>query len=219
LRTELARETRVPPYVVFHDATLRELARALPRDEKSFLAVKGAGPGRWQRYGERVVAITAAAPPVGSASDPALPLRADLPPEVPAEETTPVVQEAEEQQPFPFAGEEHPGLAWLSARPAPQGARSSAGDLWKLCASGATLADICLRLKRSAADVASEIANGAQRGKPVDVARLLGAERVEAIRAAARGANGDVVAVRRRLSFPAALAEIRLALAASQSRR
>jgi len=41
LRTELARETRVPPYVVFHDATLRELARALPRDEKSFLLVKG----------------------------------------------------------------------------------------------------------------------------------------------------------------------------------
>jgi len=53
LRTELARETRVPPYVVFHDATLRELARALPRDEKSFLLVKGAGPSRWQRYGER----------------------------------------------------------------------------------------------------------------------------------------------------------------------
>jgi RecQ family ATP-dependent DNA helicase len=218
LRTELARETRVPPYVVFHDATLRELARALPRDEKSFLAVKGAGPGRWQRYGERVVAITAAAPPVGSASDP-LPVPVDLPPEVPAEETTPVVQEAEEQRPFPFGGEEHPGLAWLSTRPAPQGARSSGGDLWKLCASGATLADICLRLKKSAAEVASEIANGAQRGKSVDVARLLGAERVEAIRAAARGANGDVVAVRRRLSFPAALAEIRLALAASQSRR
>src|SRR5262249_21604018 len=58
LRAELARETRVPPYVVFHDATLKELARALPQDEKSFLRVKGAGPNRWQRYGERVVAIT-----------------------------------------------------------------------------------------------------------------------------------------------------------------
>src|SRR5204863_5695721 len=63
LRTEIARETRVPPYVVFHDATLRELARALPGDERSFLAVKGAGPARWQRYGERVVAITGSAPP------------------------------------------------------------------------------------------------------------------------------------------------------------
>jgi ATP-dependent DNA helicase RecQ len=58
MRTEIARETRVPPYVVFHDATLRELAAALPQDEVGFLAVKGAGPSRWQRYGERVLAIT-----------------------------------------------------------------------------------------------------------------------------------------------------------------
>src|SRR5207245_10328533 len=57
LRTESARETRVPPYVVFHDATLRELASALPQDERGFLAVKGAGPSRWQRYGERVLAV------------------------------------------------------------------------------------------------------------------------------------------------------------------
>ena len=58
MRTEIARETRVPPYVVFHDATLRELAAALPQDEVGFLAVKGAGPNRWQRYGERVLEIT-----------------------------------------------------------------------------------------------------------------------------------------------------------------
>jgi len=38
LRTEIARETKVPPYVVFHDSTLRELASALPQDERSFLA-------------------------------------------------------------------------------------------------------------------------------------------------------------------------------------
>src|SRR5207244_3338223 len=55
LRTELARELRMPPYVVFHDSTLRALARELPHDEHSFLAVKGAGPNRWQRYGARVV--------------------------------------------------------------------------------------------------------------------------------------------------------------------
>src|SRR5215470_11458944 len=58
LRTQIARETRVPPYVVFHDSTLRELASALPQDERGFLAVKGAGPSRWQRYGARVLAVT-----------------------------------------------------------------------------------------------------------------------------------------------------------------
>src|SRR5207237_9496444 len=84
LRTALARESRVPPYVVFHDSTLRELARALPRDEKSFLAVKGAGPGRWQRYGERVVAITGEVtprevPPVVIAPEPQRDLRFPAP--------------------------------------------------------------------------------------------------------------------------------------------
>jgi hypothetical protein len=97
----------------------------------------------------------------------------------------------------------------------PTAFRPGGVELWKLCASGATLGDICTRLHRTAADVASELADGAREGKAVDVTRLLGAERVEAIRTAARGFNGDVVAVRRRLSFPAALAEIRLALTLS----
>jgi len=60
LRTQIAREDRVPPYVVFHDSTLRALAQAMPTDEHTFLAVRGAGPGRWQKYGGRVV--TALAP-------------------------------------------------------------------------------------------------------------------------------------------------------------
>ena len=193
LRSELARETRVPPYVVFHDATLRELARALPCDEKSFLAVKGAGPGRWQRYGERVVAITRVATPVDS---------------------TPVVRDAEEQQPLPLAPPRRSPPAPVSAvaSPVARTPHAGAGELWGLCASGATLAEICARLGRSPADVANELANGARDGRAVDVGRLLGAERLEAIVTAARGANGDVVAVRRRLAFPAALAEIRLAL-------
>jgi ATP-dependent DNA helicase RecQ len=194
LRTELARETRVPPYVVFHDATLRELARALPTDERSFLAVKGAGPSRWQRYGERVVAITRLGTPL---------------------ESTPVVREPAEQAPSQLAAQGRPATARAPRDASGEGAvaaPSSGNDLWNLCGAGATLEEICAHLGRSAADVASELANGAREGRAVDVRRLLGAERVEAICAAARGANGDVVAVRRRLAFPAALAEIRLAL-------
>ena len=68
MRTELAREQRVPPYVVFHDSTLREFARELPESEATFLAVKGAGPGRWQTYGPRVLeVISKARPPEGTA--------------------------------------------------------------------------------------------------------------------------------------------------------
>jgi len=63
-------------------------------------------------------------------------------------------------------------------------------------------------------DVARRLCELRRAGRNLDVARLLGQGRVEAIRLAARGANGDVAAVRRRLPFTAPLAEIRLALEA-----
>jgi len=96
---------------------------------------------------------------------------------------------------------------------------SSAGSLngdaeavWRLCARGATLAEIADSTRLAAADVARHLSNLRRAGRNLDVATLLGRDRVDAIRAAARGANGDVAAVRRRLAFPAPLAEIRLAL-------
>jgi hypothetical protein len=84
--------------------------------------------------------------------------------------------------------------------------------VWSLCAAGATLGEICRRLERPAAEVAAQLADGARLGKHLDVPRLLGRERFEAIRAAAQSGSGDVVALRKRLPFQAALAEIRLAL-------
>ena len=186
LRTELARELRMPPYVVFHDSTLRALARELPHDEHSFLAVKGAGPNRWQRYGARVVVITGAA------------RQSEVMPAAVEAETAPMVREPP---------------AWHEQLPLP--INDSADELWALCASGATLGEICTRLRRTSAEVASLLAEGVRQGRRIDAARLIGAERFEAIRAAAKGAGGDVVAVRKRLSFPAALAEIRLALTAT----
>ena len=65
--------------------------------------------------------------------------------------------------------------------------------------------------------MASQLADGARLGRSVDVQRLLGRDRVAAIRTAAAEAGDDLVAVRKRLSFPAALAEIRLALFAPAS--
>ncbi len=57
-RRELARELDVPPYIIFNDATLRELATVLPVDRQGFLSVKGAGESRWERFGPKVVEIS-----------------------------------------------------------------------------------------------------------------------------------------------------------------
>jgi ATP-dependent DNA helicase RecQ len=56
-RKDLARELEVPPYIIFNDATLLGLAAALPVDREAFLAVKGTGESRWERFGPKIVEI------------------------------------------------------------------------------------------------------------------------------------------------------------------
>lgn len=59
MRSELAKAEGVPAYVVFQDRTLRAFARSLPQTEQAFLAVPGAGPSKWDRYGPHVLATIA----------------------------------------------------------------------------------------------------------------------------------------------------------------
>jgi ATP-dependent DNA helicase RecQ len=53
VRTTIAREEHVPPYIVFSDRTLAELAVRRPRSLTAFQDVRGVGPMKLQRYGER----------------------------------------------------------------------------------------------------------------------------------------------------------------------
>lgn len=51
LRKRIADEAGVPPFVVFSDATLVEMAQARPRDEGELLAITGVGQRKLARYG------------------------------------------------------------------------------------------------------------------------------------------------------------------------
>lgn len=51
LRKELADEQGVPPYVIFHDATLMEIMRFKPQTEQELLAINGVGASKLERYG------------------------------------------------------------------------------------------------------------------------------------------------------------------------
>ncbi|NLW96149.1 MAG: DNA helicase RecQ [Xanthomonadaceae bacterium] len=55
LRARLAREQGVPAYVVFHDATLRAIARQRPRDLGELAHVEGIGAAKLERYGDQVM--------------------------------------------------------------------------------------------------------------------------------------------------------------------
>jgi hypothetical protein len=50
-RRVIANRTNLPPFVIFHDTTLWNIARAMPRTEEQLLAVKGVGNSHIQKYG------------------------------------------------------------------------------------------------------------------------------------------------------------------------
>ena len=51
LRTKLAKQHQLPPYVIFSNKTLEDLTRYRPTDDKSALQVPGIGETKLQRYG------------------------------------------------------------------------------------------------------------------------------------------------------------------------
>ena len=57
----------MPPYVVFSDATLRDMAQLRPRDESELLLVKGVGEHKRGRYGAAFLALLAGAEPEAAA--------------------------------------------------------------------------------------------------------------------------------------------------------
>ena len=57
LRTEIAKEEKVPPYIVFSDKTLAELCYAKPETEEAMLAVSGVGKFKLDKYGERFMEV------------------------------------------------------------------------------------------------------------------------------------------------------------------
>ena len=55
LRKELADSQGLPPYVIFHDATLREMAQQRPTTLAEFARIRGIGEAKLSRYGERFI--------------------------------------------------------------------------------------------------------------------------------------------------------------------
>jgi ATP-dependent DNA helicase RecQ len=52
LRNRLAQEARVPAYIIFSDASLRDMCRKRPTTADQFLAVSGVGTAKMEKYGE-----------------------------------------------------------------------------------------------------------------------------------------------------------------------
>jgi ATP-dependent DNA helicase RecQ len=56
-RLEEARRQQVPPYVIFHDRTLAEIAASRPGARQALAEVSGVGESKLERYGEAVLKV------------------------------------------------------------------------------------------------------------------------------------------------------------------
>jgi ATP-dependent DNA helicase RecQ len=63
-RKILAKEQNVPPYVIFHDATLMEMMEYRPITSKALLGISGVGPNKLDRYGEAFLDVIRNAAPI-----------------------------------------------------------------------------------------------------------------------------------------------------------
>ena len=60
-RAAEAKTQRIPPYVIFHDAVLRDIAAVHPGGLEELGQIKGVGASKLQRYGAAVLAMLTAA--------------------------------------------------------------------------------------------------------------------------------------------------------------
>lgn len=57
LRRGIAEEQHVPPFIIFTNATLRDMAVKLPRTRREMLRVDGVGEGKMDRYGDMFLRV------------------------------------------------------------------------------------------------------------------------------------------------------------------
>ena len=57
LRLEIAREEKMPPYIVFNDKTLIDMCAKMPITKSDMLNVSGVGENKYGKYGERFIDV------------------------------------------------------------------------------------------------------------------------------------------------------------------
>ena len=58
LRTKISKEEKVPPFIIFSDKVLNEIAKKLPITEKEFLSISGLGEQKLKKYGKSVTQLS-----------------------------------------------------------------------------------------------------------------------------------------------------------------
>jgi ATP-dependent DNA helicase RecQ len=63
MRTRLAKERKVPAYLILHNKTIDEIARNAPSNQASLLEIKGIGPAKLADIGDEILKVLHAQQP------------------------------------------------------------------------------------------------------------------------------------------------------------
>jgi ATP-dependent DNA helicase RecQ len=157
LRKQLADERGVPPYVIFPDAVLRQMATALPTTRASLLAIPGVGNYKARQFGDAFLArIAPHAPP---------------PPEEPAEA---------EDVPAPVRLPKPP----KPPRRQPGELSDTVVETLALFEQGQSPAEIAATRQKTLDTIEDHLAAAIEAGKPIDLDRLVDPAKRASIEAA-----------------------------------
>ncbi len=167
VRRRFAEEANVPPFTIFGDATLHEMARKKPRTRIELLAISGVGQVKFERYGTAFLAVTGAA---AGAPQPSAP-NAYARPSSPAARPSRVAPGGE----TPFRLSDGRTLAPTIRR------------TWELHRSGLDIPEIAHQRGLSTATIVTHIADLVAVGEVTDISRWVDEVLLARIRRAASG--------------------------------
>ena len=200
LRYGLATDAGIPPYMVFSDRTLREMARRYPTEENDMLAIHGVGPRLFGKYGAAFLSAV----------------------------RNYVMQQGRQSEEMGWPEEaRRPGPQPEPPAPAAETDRGTQTPpktqrrVAELLQQGWRLERIAEKLGLSVPAVGRELPSLAQSGEPVPVEEILPAPRIDRIRAVLPENLSEVTAesVKEKLPDSIELWEIQLVLASEKKGR
>jgi ATP-dependent DNA helicase RecQ len=181
LRRELADERNVPPYVIFSDATLREMAQMRPGSRTTFAQISGVGSQKLEAF---ATVFTRAIESYCDEHGLATMEHAETASETPTSEP-PIGREQTRRT----------DRATKSARGERRPSSSSAHTAqttWQLFQDGKSVEEIAQARGLATRTIVDHLCEGLAHGEAIDLERLVGAQQQAAIRAAILASREDV---------------------------
>jgi ATP-dependent DNA helicase RecQ len=177
LRRELADERNVPPYVIFSDATLREMAHQRPGNRTTFTQISGVGSQKLEAFATSFLrAIESYCDEHGLATMEQVELAVEKPkPRIGREQL----------QRTDHVTNDAPGERTESARSV-----RTAQITWQLFQEGKTVDEIAEARGLAARTIVDHLCAGLTHGEAIDLDRLVAPQRQATIRAAIRASRG-----------------------------